>query len=565
MTIVAGVDIGNSTTEIVIADSSVEPPLPVAWDRAPTRGAKGSAESARGAAALLNRLERRSGSPVERVLMTPQVPVHTRRIDVPTMKPDTGVVTLLSSGVATPAGNGAAVGHPWDATGGIPSSSLGPVVLVARDPLGYRSTVERILEWRGAGHDVVAVLLAGDEAALVAARTGDGIPIVDGVDADATLACVLVAVEVARGGNHVRALADPIWLASALALDAADHGHVRAACAMTYGHRCAVIGRRRDTTEIRSEPLDEAAAIFRDGRRIALMDALPIIAMTPVGGVCQYLLSGEAPVNTDDLWLVDLDDLSELSGLRSGSVHERRLLLAALSPATGIHEPAAAFSDVWGGRIDMVGSEAQASRAGALTTPGVSADAWVVDLGGGTIDAIGPLGESLTAAGCGELMTSAVAHTLSISAGAAEWVKRGPASRVDSPFVRSDESGERRFAIDQAPHGSIGWITTSGPSGDLPFSRTLALAEWRAIRLALKRQVFATNLSRILAGHREKNALHDVIVIGGPAGDDEILEALNPALGAGVVGRADVAAALGHRWAVAYGLVVLGTETAPII
>jgi hypothetical protein len=554
VTLVAGVDIGNSTTEIVIADVSAEPPVPLAWDRGPTRGLKGSAESARRASALLNRLERRSGSPVERVLMTPQVPVHTRRIDVPTMNPDTGVVALLSRGVATPAGSGAAAGRPWDADGRIPPPQ-GPVVLVARDPLGYRSTAARIREWRDAGHDVVAVLLAGDEAALVAGRSGGGVPIVDGIDPDAALSCVLVAIEVASPGNHVRALADPIWLASALSLDVADHVHVRAACAMTYGHRSAVIGRRHNGANSAPETLHEACAILRDGRRFPLADALPIIASSPLGTIRSYVLPGEMPVDIDDLWLVDLDGLSELLALRSGSVDDHRLLLTALSPAAADDESAAAFADAWNGRVDVVHSEAQASRAGALTTPGVSRDAWVVDLGGGTIDAIGPSGEGLTAAGCGELMTSAVAHALSISSGAAEWVKRGPASRIESPFVRADESGERRFVDEPAFHGSVGWLAARGPSGDLPFSRTLALAEWRAIRIALKRQVFAANLARTLAGRAESTALNDVVIIGGPAGDDEILEALNPTLGTAVVGRANVAGALGHRWAVAFGLI----------
>jgi hypothetical protein len=554
VTLVAGVDIGNSTTEIVIADVSVDPPVPFAWDRAPTRGLKGSAESARRASALLNRLERRSGCSVERVLMTPQVPVLTRRIDVPTMKPDTGVVALLSRGVATPAGSGAAAGRPWDAESRTPPPQ-GPVVLVARDPLGYRSTAARIRELQDAGHDVVAVLLAGDEAALVAGRSGGGVPIVDGIDPDAALSCVLVAVEVARPGNHVRALADPIWLASALSLEAADHVHARAACAMTYGHRSAVIGRRPNAANSAPEPLREPSAILRDGRRILLAEVIPIIASSPVGTVRRYVLPSETSVDIDDLWIVDLEELADLPALRSGSVNEHRLLLAALSPATEGNDSAAAFADAWNGQVDIVGSEAQASRAGALTTPGVSSDAWVVDLGGGTIDAIGPSGEGITAAGCGELMTSAVAHALSISSGAAEWVKRGPASRVEAPFVRADESGERRFVDEPALHGTIGWLASRGPSGDLPFSRTLALAEWRAIRIALKRQVFATNLARTLADRAESTALNDVVVIGGPAGDDEILEALNPTLGTRVVGRANVAGALGHRWAVAFGLI----------
>ncbi len=556
MTLVAGVDIGNSTTELVIADTSASPPVPVAWDRASTRGVKGSADAARGAAALLTRLERRSGVRAARALITEQVPVHTRRVDVPLASAETGPLVLLSRGVATPAGIGHGVGRPIDLADEIPAAGRGPVVLVARDPLGYRSTVERVARWTRAGHPVVAVLLAGDEAALVSARLGIVVPVVDGIDADAALACDVVAVEVAPPGHHVRTLADPIWLTAALELQPGDHASAQRVSAMTYGHRSAAIGRSRHPRRVRTGDEAVAEAVLRDGRTVPLVDALAVIAEAPVGSVRQYRLPGEPAVDTDDLWLVDLDALSGLPGLRSGSIDERRLLLAALSPESTSGDPATAFSRSWGGRVDVVATEAQASRAGALTTPGIGPDAWVVDLGGGTLDAIGPAGAVLTAAGCGELMTSAVAHALTISSGAAEWVKRGPASRIESPSVVADESGERRFLLESAPHGTVGWLVAPGPSGGLPFSRTLALAEWRAIRLSLKHQVFASNLARVLAGLGGHAGMRDVVVIGGPAGDDEILEALNPALGAAVVGRADVAGVLGHRWAVAYGLVM---------
>jgi sugar (pentulose or hexulose) kinase len=46
-----------------------------------------------------------------------------------------------------------------------------------------------------------------------------------------------------------------------------------------------------------------------------------------------------------------------------------------------------------------------------------------------------------------------------------------------------------------------------------------------------------------------------VVVVGGPAGDDEVLAAVARALPEGVaVGRGNVAGSLGHRYAVAYGL-----------
>ena len=53
-----------------------------------------------------------------------------------------------------------------------------------------------------------------------------------------------------------------------------------------------------------------------------------------------------------------------------------------------------------------------------------------------------------------------------------------------------------------------------------------------------------------------------VVVTGGPAGDDELLEALAPTLRDVTVGRARVAGTLDHRWAVAYGLVLEGRNPA---
>ena len=49
-----------------------------------------------------------------------------------------------------------------------------------------------------------------------------------------------------------------------------------------------------------------------------------------------------------------------------------------------------------------------------------------------------------------------------------------------------------------------------------------------------------------------------VVVVGGPAGDEEVLRAVAAALPAGVaVGRGDLAGGLAHRHAVALGLLGL--------
>ena len=99
-------------------------------------------------------------------------------------------------------------------------------------------------------------------------------------------------------------------------------------------------------------------------------------------------------------------------------------------------------------------------------------------------------------------------------------------------------------------------LAAPGPAGLLPFDRRHSPAEWRAIRLRLKEAVFAVNLRRVLDGKPGTQLL----IVGGPAGDDELLGVLLRALPEGITaGRGDVGGTLpgpsaGHRHAAALGL-----------
>jgi hypothetical protein len=115
------------------------------------------------------------------------------------------------------------------------------------------------------------------------------------------------------------------------------------------------------------------------------------------------------------------------------------------------------------------------------------------------------------------------------------------------------EDGTRRFLEKPAATGSVGWLVVPGPAGPLPFDRSLTPAEWRSLRIRLKRGVLGDNIARGDA----QLVTGDVLVVGGPAGDDEVLECVARALPRSVPGRGDVAGRLGHRWAVAFGLIVL--------
>ncbi len=557
MTLIAGIDVGNATTEIVIADISTSPPTPVAWDRAATRGRKGSAGAMTAAIDLLHRIERSASVRADVVVLAPQRPVDTATTLVAEPAPDTGRLALLGAGRATPAGEGSGVGRPVPVSAD-PATVVGPVVLVASDPLGYRATSQRVQLWIDTGADVVGVLLAGDEAVLVSRRLATDVPVLDQVDTALALGARLVAVEVASPGRPARRLSDAVHLASVLGLEPDEHHHAEAVARAVRGavdiavalldgpapRRPAgpvswvqtVDGARHDLVGAVADP-----RVWGDVRRIALPDARGTVHESDV----------------EDVWAVDLTSLAQEAVVRPGSVHERSVALATLSASAASLDDLAELAGRGTGRpVTTVPSEAAAARAGALTTPACSPDATVLDVGGGTVDVVLADGSARELAGAGDLVTAATSALLDIARGQAEWVKRGPCARVDGPHVLVGEDGIRRFLDTPAAAGSVGWLVVPGPAGSLPFDRRLSPPEWRAMRLRLKRAVLGDNVARGGAG----GVSGDVIVVGGPAGDDEVLDCVARALPGAVPGRGDVAGRLGHRWAVAYGLVVLASR-----
>ena len=528
MTLIAGVDVGNSTTEIVIAEDG----RPVLWDRMPTRGVKGSATSGAGAARLLARMERRLGRDVDIAVLTRQRPVASMSLHVAATPTDLGGLVILASGVTSPGGVGVGAGRPVRAES-VPDEGDDPVVVVASDPLGFRRTVEQVLAWQSSGHDVVGVLLAGDEARLVSRRLGLAVPIVDCIDAERALACRRICIEVARDDAALGVVTDPLRLAAQLGLDVEEHGVARSAGDSLRAARSAAIG-----------VLDEAPT--------AMPATDHLYAPRHVGEIRSWPRPDGARMVVDDLWLVDLGDL-HLPGLRADALAERGMVIAALSSEEETADHVTGFRESWRGEVQVLSSEIEAGRLGALSTPTASPAALVIDLGGGTVDASDRT-QRITAAGSGDLLTVAVADALGFSRGTAEWVKRGPSRRIDSPSSALLEDGTRVFLDRVAATGTVGWLVCAGPGGALPFSPRLAPAEWRSIRLALKEAVLGDNVRRAL-GDLGSTA-REVVLVGGPAGDDEVLDALASSLPGTVAGRADVAGVLGHRWAVAWGLVL---------
>ena len=565
MTVIAGVDVGNATTEVVLTSGGKI----LAAGRVPTRGRKGSADSLRGAAALVRRVERQAGCTVAEARIAPLRAVDTAVVTVPDTAPPRGRLRVLAAGVATPGDTGVCVGRPLPLTAAdlpsgppalvpsgppVPMASGSAFVAVVPPGLRYDEAAARLRDLLAAGTPIGAVLVAGDEGVLVANRLARGLPVVDQVDAAAAAACQLLAVEVRPPGHTLSLLADPVALGARLGLADHEAGDAVALGRALADHANAVVGLLAAAPPSAADPApDEPWVSTADGGRLSLRDACAQLPGWPVGAVRAF---GETEV--DDLFAVDLAAAADAATARQGSTG-RALLVASLSRAAGpqVPSPAGLLGDLLAVPVRSPASEPAAARRGALTTPGARPQAVVVDLGAGTIDVISAESD-VVAAGAGDLLTAAVAETLGIPRAAADWVKRGPCLRVDGGQRFEAEDGSRGFLSHPAPASAVGMLAVEGPGGLLPFDRRHGPGEWRAIRIRLKLAVLAANFQR--AVRTLGPDLNQVLIVGGPAGDEELLGTIAHSLPRGVaVGRGDVGGTLpgiplGHRYAVALGL-----------
>jgi hypothetical protein len=605
VTVVAGVDVGNATTEVAFLDGD----RLLGVDRVPTRGRKGSEDSLRGAAALVRRLERRLGCRVAEARVAPLRAVDTTTMTIPPAPPHTGRLRLLTAGVATPGGSGAWVGVPLWLDRPLSSQAHAAAgtraVAVVPAGIGYARAAGQLRALLGAGVPVGAVLAGGDEGVLIFNRLNAALPVIDQVDLAAVAGCDLVAVEVRPPGHPLTLLADPVALADAFSLATGEAADAALLCRTLVDFSNAVVGRAAgngasapvgsggpgglrphapgsgvvgvggprlgspgpndsspDAPGLVAPGLGDPGPGYPAGpwvevagQRITLRSACAQAADWPVGTV-QAIGSADGRTETDDLFALDLARVADAATARRGSLGSAALV-ASLRRLAGGADHAAILADLLGIPVYSVLSEPAAARLGALTTPGARPDAAVVDLGAGTVDVIAVHGE-VVAAGAGGLLTAAVAETLHIPRAAADWVKRGPCLRVDGGQRFEAEDGSRGFLDRPAPVAAAGMLAAQGPAGLIPFDRGHSPAEWRAIRLRLKEAVFAANLRRAL--NTLGGTLPQVLLVGGPAGDDELLGVLLRALPGDVpVGRASVGGTLagalaGHRYAAAVGL-----------
>ena len=559
--IVAGIDVGNHTTEIVLArvrDGAVEP---ITHGQAPTRGRKGSRESLEGAAALLHKLEVDATVTIDQLLLATLRPVDTSTVPLPpASSPRSPVRSLRKPDARTPAGTGSAVGRH------VPLAELagnvkdGPAIVSVDATTDFEVAARDISDGVSRGWHIAGVIAEQDDAVLIRNRIPIDVPVVDEVDLSGLEPGALVAVEVVAEGRAYRALADPIALSAAMHLGQDQIHHV-AEFTRELADSPAI------AVTPRTGPLQPPAAdddyvdcsIDGEVLRYPPAQAHSILRLESPGSVVSVrigaIATAEHGMAVDDAFFTDLSSIDNGAWLRRG-VADARGTVVALLAADHVSDAAATLAELTGRPAHTIATEPEASARGARTTPGLPPDTIVCDIGGGTIDVVGAH-RTVIAAGAGETITIAVSRVLGIPRALAEGVKRTPALRVENPHVAHEEDGRRVFLDRPATSDAIGWLCTRGSAGLVPFSARLAAEEWRSLRLAIKQETVAANIARCLRAFDQPPTA--LVLAGGGALDDELLRTVGESLRSIpiAVGRANIDGVHGPRFAVASGLVHL--------
>ncbi|HEV7418857.1 MAG TPA: diol dehydratase reactivase ATPase-like domain-containing protein [Mycobacterium sp.] len=559
--IVAGVDVGNHTTEIVLArvrDGTVEP---ITYAQAPTRGRKGSRESLAGAAVLLHKAELGANVVADELVLAALRPVDTATAPVPpASSPRSPVRSLRRPNASTPAGTGFGVGRHVPLRDLAPVVSDGPTIVSVDSATDFEVAASEISRAASRGWHIVGVIAQQDDAVLIRNRIPIDVPVVDEVDLGGLEPGALVAVEVVAEGRAYRAMADPIALSAALHL---GHDQIRHVAEFTReladSPAIAVTPRTGPHEPPASD--DDYVDCTIDGEVVRYLpaQAYGILRFEPPGSVVRVRLRAipvaEHGIAVDDAFFTDLSSIDNGAWLRRG-VADARGTVVALLAADHESDAAATLQELTGRPARTIATEPEAAARGAGTTPGLPPGSIVCDVGGGTIDLVGA-DRTVIAAGAGETITSAVARVLGIPRALAERVKRTPAVRVESPHVAHEEDGRRVFLDVPAPADAIGRLCTRGSAGLVPFSSRLAAEEWRSLRLAIKQETVAANIARCMTTFDQPPTA--LVLAGGGALDDELLRAVGESLRSipVVVGRANVDGVRGPRFAVASGLVHL--------
>lgn len=598
MKLIAGVDIGNSTTEVCIGSVGEDGSFRFLSSASRiTTGTKGTLPNVHGIKAALEEAMSAIGMPLEKldlVRLNEAAPV----IGDTAMETITETIITESSMIghnpSTPAGAGEAVGRLLFIENMDRGMQNTPYILVASSQFSYEEVAAKLNQYEER-LDIRGLILQADEAVLVENRLNKKIPIVDEVrHIDKVPEEKLAAIEVALPGTSIRMLSNPYGIATLLGLDADETRAVTPIAKSLIGKRSAVVI-RTPNGNIKENILPAGEIVFHGQQELSInidrgadeiMDRLTEAGEirdidgqpnTNVGNMLTRIRTSMADVaeseNHDvritDILAVDTLAPVEISGALAGETcMEKAVGIAAMVKTAHLpmQKIAERLEQDLHIRAVVAGVEAVMASLGAMTTPGTRLPLAILDMGGGSTDAavLEADGRVRTThqAGAGELVTMLIQTELGLkSRTTAEQIKKYPLGKVESLFHLRLENGAMQFFTESIDPRYYGHVVLLAPGEMLKIEEDIPMERILEVRREAKRKVFVRNAVRALrqvAPEHELRNIPNVVLVGGSAEDFEIPEMLMQALAEYriVCGRGNIRGTEGPRNAVATGLLL---------
>ena len=452
MKLIAGVDIGNSTTEVCIGAVGENGYFRFLSSASRmTTGTKGTLPNVLGIKAALEEAMDRIHQPLsalDLVRLNEAAPV----IGDTAMETITETIITESSMIghnpSTPAGAGEAVGellfleNIWKGKPGV------PYIVAAASKFSYEEVAAR-LNQHIPELDVRGLILQADEAVLVENRLSKKMPIVDEVRHISRVPeGKLAAIEVALPGTSIRMLSNPYGIATLLGLNAEETKSVTPIAKSLVGKRSAVVI-RTPHGNIRENILPAGEIVFHgekeanvniDAGADKIMETLASAGEirdidgerdTNVGNMLRRIKTsmadvakeheGDSEIRITDILAVDTLAPVEIAGSLAGETcMEKAVGIAAMVKTQ--HLPMQKIAERLEQELHVkavvAGVEAVMASLGAMTTPGTKLPLAILDMGGGSTDAavLQPDGSVKTThqAGAGELVSMLIQTELGL-------------------------------------------------------------------------------------------------------------------------------------------------------
>ncbi|EEA9851014.1 propanediol dehydratase reactivase alpha subunit PduG [Salmonella enterica subsp. enterica serovar Virchow] len=600
MRYIAGIDIGNSSTEVALARQDETGALTITHSAlAETTGIKGTLRNVFGIQEALALVAKRAGINVSDISLI-RINEATPVIGDVAMETITETIitesTMIGHNPKTPGGVGLGVGITITPEELLTRPADSSYILVVSSAFDFADIANVINASMRAGYQITGVILQRDDGVLVSNRLEKSLPIVDEVlYIDRIPLGMLAAIEVAVPGKVIETLSNPYGIATVFNLNADETKNIVPMARALIGNRSAVVvktpsgdvkaraipaGNLELQAQGRTVRVDVAAgaeAIMKAVDGCGKLDNVTGEAGTNIGGMLEHVRQTMAELTNkpsseifiQDLLAVDTSvPVSVTGGLAGEFSLEQAVGIASMVKSDRLQMAMIAREIEQKLNIDVQigGAEAEASILGALTTPGTTRPLAILDLGAGSTDAsiINPKGEIIAThlAGAGDMVTMIIARELGLEDRyLAEEIKKYPLAKVESLFHLRHEDGSVQFFPTPLPPAVFARVCVVKPDELVPLPGDLALEKVRAIRRSAKERVFVTNALRALRQVSPTGNIRDipfVVLVGGSSLDFEVPQLVTDALAHYrlVAGRGNIRGSEGPRNAVATGLIL---------